>query len=176
MNAQDSPEAVYRRCVEQYHSVLEDVTGDTTISEIPEIMQFGKQAILSLVDDVELDAQYMFDQFQYRFVLICKSIQFGIVYASFYTKEPQKFEENIKSNNIKDILPTLATVIQRTDMGVSIASANQVASWIFDKWRQIVKPGWTLECDKDCIVATYTAAFQFGVSWFEQAYRKKWGN
>ncbi len=160
-------EKFYKKCVQNYHDVLLDVTGDKSVIEVPELATYCEQVCVSLIDDMNLGMKYMHDQFQYRFVLVAMSVQLGIVHAAWFKENPDCFDDNIKKLNWNN-LDNIAYLVFSTHMKVGRDTISRCFSWVFDEWNNVINPKWTLEKNRDDILDSYKAAYQLGVSWYMQ--------
>lgn len=160
-----SPTQFYALCVEDYHNRAKQLGyAERNVIFIPELINFGQQAVLWFLRNDELQRQFSSPN-EYYYVAVNTAIRCGIIFG---LKWHLDFEGLNRPGYVQSVMESgpsgLSADIIKEDLGMDEKAFGSFCVEIFLRWSAVHEPYWNLQDPRDYTVYATLAAFQLGVS------------
>ena len=161
----ESPKDFYITCIGNFNATAQryqQAMRDTIF--IPELIDFGTQAILWFYKNDELQRQIS-EPAEYYYVAVCTALHCGILFACQWHENYKAMCNNGFVNKIMETGPSRFTpgIIKKT-LGWDDIQFRKFVMAIFEKWMELHKPYWNLKDPREYTFQATLAVYQLGIS------------
>lgn len=162
----ETPTVFYERCLLDYHNEAQKLGyAENGIIFIPELLEYGKQAVLWYLKDEKLLSDAAVNPAGYYYVAVKTAISCGILFGDKWHHDFSCLKTPEYVEFVMEQCPwVLAKEIIKEELGMDKYKFNDFCETIFRRWLELLKPYWDLKDPRNYIFNAILAAFHLGVS------------
>ena len=155
----------FKKCVDDYHAAAKEQGFATHgLIHIPELLDYGKKAVLALLQDDYFQTVFQDEPQMYYYAVMSLSLQAGIVFADKWHADPAALQNGYADQIIGEG-PADACKPLLQELGLSDEEKeNDFYHVIYERWLALHELYWKQSDPRQYTFMATLAAYQLGIS------------